>query len=68
MARTRGCQSLLMGMSKLTETEHGEHLEQLMSGVDSDVVVLRAKPEWNVDSAKRILVPVGGKGAQDELR
>ncbi|MCA8918318.1 MAG: amino acid permease [Planctomycetes bacterium] len=68
VARTRGCQSLLMGMSKLTETEHGEHLEQLMSGVDSDVVVLRAKPEWNVDSAKRILVPVGGKGAQDELR
>ena len=39
-----------------------------MSGVDSDVVVLRAKPDWKVATAKTILVPVGGKGAQDELR
>jgi len=68
VARTRDCQSLLMGMSKLTETEHGGHLESLMSSVDSDVVVLRAKPDWHVEKAKRILVPVGGKSTQDELR
>ena len=68
VARTRDCQSLLMGMSKLTETEHGQHLESLMSSVDSDVVVLRAGPAWQVESARRILVPVGGKSNQDELR
>ena len=68
VARTRDCQSLLLGMSKLTETEHGEHLETLMSSVDADVVVLRAQPEWQVASAKTILVPVGGGGVQDELR
>ncbi|MCB9895364.1 MAG: amino acid permease [Planctomycetes bacterium] len=68
VARTRGCQSLLMGMSKLTENEHGEQLESLMSSVDADVVVLRAQPEWKERDAKTILVPVGGKGAQDELR
>lgn len=69
VARTRDCRSLLLGMSKLDEkSPTAGHLETLMSAVDSDVVVLRAKPEWKLSDARRILVPVGGRGYQDELR
>lgn len=69
VADTRGCQSLLLGMSKLDEkSPTAKHLEDLMSKVDSDVVVLRAGAEWKLDTVKRILAPVGGKGYQDELR
>lgn len=69
VARTRDCRSLLLGMSKLDEqSPTAGHLEKLMSDVDSDVVVLRANAEWQLENAKRILVPVGGKGYQDELR
>ncbi|MBZ0136279.1 MAG: amino acid permease [Planctomycetes bacterium] len=69
VARTRDCRSLLLGMSKLDEqSPTAGHLEKLMSDVDSDVVVLRAKSEWQLENAKKILVPVGGKGYQDELR
>ena len=69
VARTRDCQSLLLGMSKLDEqSPTAGHLEKLMSDVDSDVVVLRANADWQLENAKKILVPVGGKGYQDELR
>lgn len=69
VARTRDCQSLLLGMSKLDEkSPTARQLETLMSAVDSDVVVLRASPDWKLDNVRRILVPVGGKGYQDELR
>jgi basic amino acid/polyamine antiporter, APA family len=69
VANTRDCQSLLLGMSKLDETSPtARNLEKLMSAVDSDVVVLRAGADWNLEGARRILVPVGGKGYQDALR
>lgn len=69
VANTRDCQSLLLGMSRLDEkSPTAGHLERLMSAVDSDVVVLRAGAEWKLADARRILVPVGGKGYQDELR
>lgn len=69
IAITRQCSSLLLGMSQLDErATTGGHLERLMSRVDSDVVVLRASPTWQLHDAQRILVPVGGKGVQDELR
>jgi len=69
VANTRGCDSLLLGMTRLDERASTDgHLERLMSRVDSDVVVLRAEASWSLADTSRILVPVGGKGGQDELR
>ncbi len=68
VARTYRCASLLLGLGELTEGEVEGHVEQLMSAVDSDVVVLRAPPEWDLASVRRVLVPMGGRRDQSDLR
>lgn len=68
VARIYRCESLLIGLSDLDQKSALHDVEKLMSRVDSDVVVLRAKNDWNPSRVKRILVPVGGGGQQDLLR
>lgn len=62
------CESLLLGFGKLSEELMGDHLEHLMSTVDSHVVLLRAAPGFCLSNVKRILVPVGGRRDQSRLR
>lgn len=68
MSRTHKCQSLLLGLSNLNEDFTERNLEQLMSSVDSDIVILRAPHGWRFSGVKKILVPVGGRGDHDEVR
>jgi len=68
VARDYRCASVLLGFSKVVEKIHGGNLEQLLSRLDSDIVILRAQPGWTMRTVKRILVPVAGKGAHDALR
>ena len=68
VARDHHCESVLLGFSKVVEQIRGGNLEQLISRIDSDVVILRAEPGWTMHAAKKILVPVAGKGSHDELR
>ncbi len=62
------CEILLVGFSKIAETISFGHLENMISAVDSDVVVLRSTPHWSLKNIKKILVPIGGLGKHDELR
>jgi basic amino acid/polyamine antiporter, APA family len=68
VARIYRCESLLIGLSDLAQKTALQDLERLMSRVDANVVVLRAKREWNLMAVKRALVPVAGRGSQDLLR
>jgi amino acid transporter/nucleotide-binding universal stress UspA family protein len=68
VAQTHRCESLLIGLSDLTEDASGAHLEAMMSGVRCDVVVLRAARGWRLDRVRRVLVPVAGWGGHDVLR
>lgn len=68
VARTHRCESLLLGLGSLTNPAIESQLEQLMSRVDCDVVLLRAPSGWQLGDARRVLVPVGGRGAHDVLR
>jgi APA family basic amino acid/polyamine antiporter len=70
VARIHDCESLLLGLHRLDEPTdgNGAPLEQLLNEVDCDVSILRALPDWRLEEARRILIPVGGKGAQDALR
>jgi hypothetical protein len=68
VARDYRCESILLGFSHVDKQAHGGDLENLISTLDSDIVILRAQPNWTMNSVKRILVPVAGKGAHDELR
>ncbi len=67
VAKTYRCESLLVGLTKFTEKTTEKNLERLINSVDSDVVILRAPEEWQIFEAKRILVPVGGRGSHGEL-
>jgi amino acid transporter len=68
IARSRECESLLVGFSSLEGHGDVQHLEQLLNDVDCDVVVLRAPQQFSLEESTRVVVPVGGKGGHDELR
>jgi len=62
------CQSIVLGLSTLGQVVAEGPLEAVVRQAESDVVVLRAPPEFLVSAARRILVPIGGRGSHDELR
>jgi APA family basic amino acid/polyamine antiporter len=68
VSRSHRCESLMLGLSDLDQPEALKQLENLMSQVDSHVIVLRAPPGWNLSSVKKVLVPFGGRGQHDQLR
>ena len=68
IARSRECESLLIGFSSLEGHENVEHIEDLLNEVECDVVALRAPKDWSLTPDTRIIVPVGGRGGHDELR
>lgn len=69
VARNYRCDSLLLGLSRLDgQGQGGEQLEGLLNAVKRDIAVVRADESFRPENAKRILVPIGGKGTHDELR
>jgi amino acid transporter len=75
VADTYRCESLLLGLHRLDQPPEGvegeggaKPLERLLNDVHCDVSIIRALPGWHLEQARRVLIPIGGKGAQDELR
>ncbi len=67
VAAEHRCESLLLGLSRLSEEAGGLPLETLLNRTDCDIVVLRAPPGWQLSQVRRILVPLGGRGGHDRL-
>jgi hypothetical protein len=68
LARTRECEVVLLGLTRLDESRTLDELEALMNDVDCDVAVLNAPAGFDLGSVERVLVPMGGRGRQHELR
>ncbi|MFH1748533.1 MAG: amino acid permease [Planctomycetota bacterium] len=68
VVRAHRCESLLLGLSSLTESGLETRLEALMGQVACDVAILRAPSGWLLREVRRVLVPLGGHGEHDELR
>ena len=64
VSRVHRCESLLLGLSDLNSI----HLEELISSVACDVVVLHTPSNWQLENVKRILVPIRDLGAHDKFR
>jgi hypothetical protein len=62
------CDSLLLGFGHLGKSLMTGPLEDLMSRVEGDVVILRAPSNWNVDQVRTILIPAGGRRDQSPIR
>ncbi len=67
VARNHQCESLLLGLTSIDESASGSPLDTILGSADSDVVVLRARAGWHPDEAKRILIPLGGRGTHARL-
>ena len=67
VARLHRCESVLVGLSEIDHDDQETPVERLLSRIDADVVVLRAKPNWHLSDTLRILVPVAGQGGHDHL-
>jgi nucleotide-binding universal stress UspA family protein len=68
IADLHGCENMVLGLSNLAEELESPALERLVSEVGCDVVVLRAPDGWDLRQARRVLVPLGGRGGQDVIR
>ena len=68
VAEEHACGSLLIGLAARSDAPLDRELEDLINEVDCDVAVMRAPEDWRVGEAKRVLVPVGGRGEEHELR
>jgi amino acid transporter/nucleotide-binding universal stress UspA family protein len=67
VAQTHRCDSLLMGFSRLSEDNLATPLDEVMSNIDCDIVLLRAPKNWRLENARRILIPTAGRGGHDHL-
>jgi amino acid transporter len=67
-ARAHQCASLLLGMGQTPETISEARIEELLRHLDCDVAIMRAPAGWRLEHTRRLLVPVGGRGMQHELR
>ena len=68
VSRLHNCETVLLGPPKLKDPGIGTELDGLIAGLEADVVVLRAPHRWQMDSARRILVPVAGGTHHSWLR
>ena len=62
------CQSLLLGLGDLSEEDPNRVLQDLVEKVGCDVALMKSPPRWRLRDVRRVLVPVGGRGAEHELR
>ncbi len=67
VAELHRCDSVLLGLSEIHEQQQGVQLESLLSQLDANVVVLRSRRDWQLDQARRILVPMAGRGGHGHL-
>jgi basic amino acid/polyamine antiporter, APA family len=62
------CESLLLGFPDVPDEAYEANLERMMNELDCDIAVMRASADWTIKTAKRVLVAIGGRGEEHELR
>lgn len=70
IAELHECESLLVGLGDVSSGRaalRGD-VEEIINDIDCDVALLQAPADWRLAEAKRIVVPIGGKGEEHQLR
>src|SRR5690606_6659685 len=64
------CDSVLLGLGGTSSGASGieGEIEALINDLDCDVAMVRSDPTWRLAEARRVLVPVGGRGDEHGLR
>ena len=67
VARLHRCESVLLGLTDISEESEVRHLESLLGTLDADVVVLRTHMGWQLAETENILIPIAGRGEHEYL-
>ncbi|MEM7456699.1 MAG: amino acid permease, partial [Planctomycetota bacterium] len=67
VAEDHNCCSMVLGFNVLEGSGVAQQLDDLVSEVTCDIVLLRAPERLHGKRLQKILVPVAGRGAHDEL-
>lgn len=67
VARTHRCESIVLGFTRLTDERIETPLERLVTKVGCEAVILRSPIGWQLEQARRILVPTIGLRLDDPL-
>ena len=68
VATQHRCHSILLGLGQVSQGTYHRELKDLIEKVGCDVALMKSPPQWQLDNVRRVLVPVGGRGAEHELR
>ena len=68
VARTHGCETVLLGLPDLSGEAVEARTESLLEQLEVDTVILRAPRRWSLEGTRRVLVPIGGGRDQSHLR
>lgn len=69
VANLHRCNSIMIGLSNLTDPHTQQNIEKLVKTVDCDVVIFRQPfSGWKISDVEKILVPVAGFTEHDLLR
>jgi amino acid transporter len=68
IAEARACESLVLGLSAVGPGATDGLFNRVLAEAPCDVVVLRSAEGFHPGQARRLLIPVGGRGGHDELR
>ena len=61
------CESVLLGLSEISQGSQEGQLESLLGTLDANVVVLRSRADWRPTAVQQILIPVAGRGGHEHL-
>ena len=68
VAETYACETVLLGLGDLAAAPDKRHLSWLLGELTGSVAILGAPDGWDLQEARRLLVPVGGRRDQSHLR
>ena len=67
VARVHACESVLIGFQEIGSESDRHPLEDLLSELSCDVVVMKTPDGFRWDEVNRLLIPTAGRGGHDHL-
>lgn len=68
VVRSHSCSGLVLGLPERGEPLSGSELEELINSLGCDVTLVRCAETWRPSRVERIVVPVGRRGHELEMR
>ena len=68
VATERRPETILLGMTDLSQSKSTALLDRVIARTTADVVVLKAPAHWSLSEVRHVLIPVAGETPHDPLR